>query len=310
MSLTSLVRDTRSPVRQFLQAQFPHVDAALQPHRAEWTDIPTIPGYPYDTLGMALDYRIRYYFEAGSCQDLIAWSGAKAGSIYSGGDLLDGRLMMLRPFHEFFARLTAALDHLQPVRRRLGRPEEGLLARYCYVLALFERIRREGPERSPLLEQAVKATIEELLAMAEECWLDDLRELSWAFYDHFADLLTQPVRLNPTFEGSRDVGGADADLIVDGCLIEIKMTTQPRRLDKWRERLYQLLGYCLLDYSDEYAIREVGVYLARQHVLLRWPLDELMRTLAGGDVPSLDALRSQFTAVARAAIGRSGEGMG
>ena len=54
MSLTSLVRDTRSPVRQFLQAQFPKVDAALQPYRAEWADIPTILGYPYDTLGMAL----------------------------------------------------------------------------------------------------------------------------------------------------------------------------------------------------------------------------------------------------------------
>ena len=38
--------------------------------------------------------------------------------------------------------------------------------------------------------------------------------------------------------GSHDVGGTDADLIVDTCLIDNKSTKNPR-LDKWW--LYQLL---------------------------------------------------------------------
>ena len=52
----------------------------------------------------------------------------------------------------------------------------------------------------------------------------DLCALSWAFHDRFADLLGRRAAFNPSFAGSRDVGGADADLILDGCLIDIKTT--------------------------------------------------------------------------------------
>lgn len=119
--------------------------------------------------------------------------------------------------------------------------------------------------------------------------------LSWAFYDRHSELLSKPAVLNPTFDGSRDVGGADADLIVDGCLIDIKTTINPRLSAKW---LYQLLGYTLLDYSDRYLIREVAIYFARQQQLIKWPLDALVSNLAGGSIP-LNHLREHFHLVAQ-----------
>jgi hypothetical protein len=46
--------------------------------------------------------------------------------------------------------------------------------------------------------------------------------------------------------------------------------------------LYQLLGYVLLDYEDAHAIDSVAVYLSRQALVIRWPLDELLKTLLEG----------------------------
>jgi len=90
-----------------------------------------------------------------------------------------------------------------------------------------------------------------------------------------------------------DIGGADADLVVDHCLIEIKATIRPKLSASW---LYQLLGYALLDYSDRYEIHAVAIYFARQKKMLRWSLGSLIYELAGGSI-SPDALRGHFRRV-------------
>ena len=94
--------------------------------------------------------------------------------------------------------------------------------------------------------------------------------------------------LNPTFVGSRDLLGADADLIVEGCLVEIKTTIQRRVRDNWID---QLLGYVLLDYEDQFQINEVAIYLARQQTTLRWPIGLL---LGPATTEKLNALRREF----------------
>ena len=88
-----------------------------------------------------------------------------------------------------------------------------------------------------------------------------MRKLSWKFYDDYNYLIALPHTLNPTFEGSRDVGGADADLVVNGTLIDIKTTVRPEIKPDW---IRQLLGYVLLDYSVRHQIKAIGLYMARQ----------------------------------------------
>jgi hypothetical protein len=193
----------------------------------------------------------------------------------------------------FLASLDDVVRRIRPVGRRLTRGAEDLLNRYCIVLALQEQIERAGTplQSSPLFDPESGQTLAELLAIAPDDWLDDLRALSWAAYETLGELLTHPAILNPTFDGSDDVGGADADLILDDCLVEIKTTLNPRWNRDW---LYQLLGYTLLDYSDRYQIRSIGIYLARQTVFLRWPLDDLIATVTGGTPTSLDVLRARL----------------
>ncbi|HEU5378838.1 MAG TPA: hypothetical protein VFV38_25725, partial [Ktedonobacteraceae bacterium] len=125
----------------------------------------------------------------------------------------------------------------------------------------------------------------------QQIWIDDLCNLSWLFYHTHAHLLSRPHLLNPTFAGSTDVGGADADMIVDGCLIDIKTTKQSKVDPRW---LRQLAGYLLLDYRDEYHLHSVGLYLARHGVFLSWPVEYFIQTLTGDPEISVTALRQEF----------------
>ena len=114
------------------------------------------------------------------------------------------------------------------------------------------------------------------MSLAEECWIDDLYALTQGMA-WICDVTTfRNVVLNPTFSGGSYVGGADADLILDNCLLDIKCSINAR-IDKLQ--LYQVLGYVLLDFHDEYAIKRVGFYMARQCQVFIWDLDDLIGRL-------------------------------
>lgn len=316
MSLTSHLKDTQSPIRQFLQEQFPYTRSFVQNANKELRATDTIESaeqVPYSTIGTALDYRVRYYFAITAPETLVAWNGANIARgnvmkvfLNSAGKIeflpLDEELhetssVVGSVVPEFFGSLSEVLTQTQPVGRRLSTEDERILARYCIGLALFEQVFRVGriPLGSPLIFPSPIETLSELLARIQQSWVDDLCALSYAFYDSQGELLSRPSMLNPTFDGSLDVGGADADLVVDRCLVDIKATIKPKLSAAW---LYQLLGYVLLDYSNQYEIHTVAIYFARQKKMLRWSLDSLIGELAGGSI-SADALRAHFRCVAR-----------
>ena len=196
----------------------------------------------------------------------------------------------------FFDRLDTILRDIQPVGRRLAPEAEQVLARYCFVLALFEEVYRgEGltgrAQNGPLLMPAPKKSVEELLTTPQNAWVDDLCAMSWLFYDQCRQLLSQPSVLNPMFTGSSDVGGADADFIVDQCLVELKASVQLKIEPEW---LWQLAGYLLLDYVDTYQITSVGIYMARQGMLFTWPVEEFLHVLTSDTQTSLGGLRQEF----------------
>lgn len=316
MSLTSHLKSTTSPVGQFIKQRFAHTanltkDANLQIRNATTLrPSASIPGYPYSTLGIAIDYRIRYSFAITPPQYLVAWKGALLLAPRQSADDTDltaawnefnGVLHTLYPLkliEDFFVGLETTLHTLQPVGRLLELKDERTLARYCYVLALFEEVYRGGLarliQRSPLFVPKTKQNVEEMLDIPQAPWIDDLCAMSTLFCERYWELFLRPHTLNPTFAGSPDVGGADADMVVGGCLIDMKATIQPK-LDP--EHLYQLAGYLLLDYTDRYHINAVGIYMVRQGVLFTWPVSEFLRQLTGNDTATVESLRQEFRAV-------------
>lgn len=75
----SHLKDPRSPVRKFFSEQFPNTRPVTRECGRALSDAATIRPtriVPYTTLGIALDYRLRYYFSVTPSEDLVAWPGA------------------------------------------------------------------------------------------------------------------------------------------------------------------------------------------------------------------------------------------
>jgi hypothetical protein len=309
MSLTGELDKSDSPANRWFDAWLPNTAPVSKQWYATVKSAPTlrpqtdarVPG----TVGTALDYRLRYYFAATPLAELVAATGMRLLDKDTTTNRVAPDAFLARygsPPPEaapatalvgaFATSLAECLRRLQPAERLLASDEEAELCRYCYVLAWFEELFRAGLAiRSPLYRLPPGAAVGDLLALAEPVWIDDLCRLSESFRPLFATLPRRRVELNPIFAGSGMIGGADADLVVDGCLIDIKTTIAPK-FSK-RRLLYQLLGYVFLDFIDEFAIDAVAIYLSRQALLVRFDLDELITTLAGRPL-ALSELRASF----------------
>lgn len=303
MSLTSELKDPTSPIRQFLYGEFPNARALVGDARDTLASAMTIKPsgiVAWGTVGTAIDYRLRYYFRVTPSDEFGAYQGAaQVDPDTIGGMYPAGSRPLLPPglADAFFAELDRHVAAVELVDRRLDGPQEASLNRYCYALALFEELFRAGTGiRSPLFFPAPVGDVGTLLAIPSQVAIDDLCCLSWAFFDGYAATISGAgeIALDPTFDGSKDVGGADADIILDGCLWEIKTSIKPN-LDPFA--LYRLLGYTLLDYSDRHKIGSVAVYMARQQVLLKWPLTEFLAAMAGGSATELAGVRRRFQQV-------------
>jgi hypothetical protein len=320
MSLTAELEKKDSPVTHWFNEWLPNAKPLSKGWNAQVKPVPIIrpdtdqhvPG----TVGTAFDYRVRYYLALTPLEDLVAATGMRL--LDAGGRrtpttraVPDAFLRLYGPppvaarpvadlIGEFQQAFPAALAELAPVGRSLADEQEELLCRYCYLLGLFEELYRAGLKiNSPLFAVHDGATLDDLLALPPQIWVDDLRALSRLFASHLAELAREPLFLNPTFAGSGEIGGADADLISNGCLIDVKTTVDPKFT---RTRLlYQLLGYVLLDYDDAYAIRSTGIYLSRQGLLIAWQLDDLLETLLDGKRATLAELRASFREAVQAA---------
>jgi len=79
--------------------------------------------------------------------------------------------------------------------------------------------------------------------------------------------------LNPTFEGSSLVGGADAQLITGKVLWDVR--TSMKRAPFTVENLFQQIGYLVLDYENAYGIETLCWYYTRQGCLLTYSVKDL-----------------------------------
>lgn len=120
--------------------------------------------------------------------------------------------------------------------------------------------------------------------------MTEMQALESQAVDHLYPYLSKAkaLALGPTFAASR-LCSADADLIADGLLLDLKTHLGSKSKTGRSDGLslldtYQLLGYVLFDRPDEFDINQVGIYSARYAHLVTWDLDEFMTKLAEGHV--------------------------
>jgi hypothetical protein len=173
--------------------------------------------------------------------------------------------------------------------------EPSLLHRACWALALLTEVYRRGPEivlNGPLGRLRDKSA-RSLLDAAPAAGLGQLAALRRALESGLLPAVADRPGLwapGPVLAGSALMAG-DCDLVAGGLLVELKTTIKKPSLGV--PGIWQLLGYSLMDYVDEFRIRQVAIFHARYGYLAQWDLDELLSQLAGRPVSATE-LRAEF----------------
>ena len=134
-------------------------------------------------------------------------------------------------------------------------------------------------------------------ALVDADAMEDVATAAPAMAADHADLRkVERLEFGPPFGLSRELGGADADVIADDLLLDFKATSTTRIAG--RSELWQLAGYALADLEDEYGVRSVGISALRWRRRWTLPLDELLERVAGRPV-SLEEARRAFASMVR-----------
>jgi hypothetical protein len=288
LPLTGQLQYPRSPMSVFLDRHLPRTDRVVGTY-LQWSRGLPPPVQPMDerrpdyaALGHTIDYRLRLSLGCGP-GDAVATGIRLLGSHIP----LEGAPApeVRRALHTAGTTLLAHLQsHLQE-GPGLGEEE---LTRLCHVAGFYEAVYRNGlfSRRRNLLALAhAHTTLDHLTAAVPAYVTEDIAEQMELAERPFAPLRQLPDEqrvCGPVFAGSADVGGADADFIVGGLLIDCKATTRPHTIH--RSAVQQLAGYLLLDYDDAYGIDRVGLYLSRQGALITWNVPDFLNAL-GAQVP-------------------------
>ncbi|MFI9365944.1 hypothetical protein ACIG5E_33570 [Kitasatospora sp. NPDC053057] len=307
MSLTSGLSCPRTPLRRFLDREMSAGPKPLRENfRTRYATEPVLMppegvGTEAGTVGTAIDQRLRLALTAAEPVDLATHLGIDI-SRGMGGRQAGERMGVVG--EQLLQRLAETVHALDPDNRDLPMDrsweEEQDLARLLLAAAWYQVAARNpfGFTYTPLFLAAVEApkdlTLERLLDLPHRDLVDDVT----AQLDHAA---TGPLQaLRATTDPADCKGGvmfagiditADADLLADGTLIEIKSTRHPHRFEK--ATAWQILGYLLLDTPDHHRIDTVGLYLTRTATLATWPVEDYL-ALLGARCRDLTQLRATF----------------
>ena len=105
-------------------------------------------------------------------------------------------------------------------------------------------------------------------------YVDELVELLDLWEEKYT--VGEEVDLNPVFGSSHLWGGADGDIIDDGCMIDWKVVNHPKlgtadSLKHWA----QVFAYALMAIKDGKNISHVAIYYARHGMLVKKPIEEV-----------------------------------
>ena len=289
MSLTSELESAKSWVNHFFKECIPHVIdfARCKGSEVKSMDL-VVPSNSAKTarlVGTAFDYRLRMHFDADFAgSDVIVQGIERLGWIGSGlGQAVDEVWSytteeLLREFpsddNELMARASVVLAWLDWGYRSFGIWSSGL------------RAIAETTHRTDLPDWA------SYTAPIEEGVVTEVAALMTIANPPLAELVV----CGTSFGGSTFVGGADSDLILDGCLYDVKTTLRPRR--GLTPMIRELLGYVLLDWDDEFGLDRVGFYWSRQGRWMSWDMATVLEHSTRSTMP-MYGLREEFKRRAR-----------
>ena len=298
MSLTSILKDPdiRGIFRKHCakpRGAAPQVNCRLMPRTKNNSQV-----------GTAFDYLLRFYIESACGLGTAgrAWVADDGFRTLMGSHMGESDMRMVMSSYD-----RALKNHQEYVENSKGGTPSVELCADCMFLAQLDVVVRAGIWRNGGGSDS-----------------DDVRDLQAMLAEaRPAFAKSSKYVLNPTFGmASVLVDGADADIIMDGTLVDIKTTKHPAITS---DMIYQLAGYWLLsrimtrtavrttgirdantgkevpfayatgtatDYDiPDYGIGRIGIYFARFGSLWSVPVDDIVSDPNGFEGEFLDAVR-------------------
>lgn len=253
-------------------------------------------------VGVAFDYLLRFYLEKLNglhCHRENQWVAEKTKNILSEScestriekfERLEQESIKINQCSQRELMIASALsDHY---------PDSVLLPAYKHSLEIIEKVKslkenflETGRLSRELIRQTLRMSyidpvlrsgrgIEDIGKDADQLDIEDI-EQQFSLIDDKLFKSKNRCLLNPTFgKGSQLVGGADADLIIDDKLIDIKTT---QKLELSLSDFCQVVGYLLLHRiggtssdSGEIKIEQLGIYYSRYGYLFLFNVTDLI----------------------------------
>ena len=268
-------------------------------HRGAIKTQPSHTGHRPDwgLIGTAIDFRLRLAFTA---KDVVPQSAQH------------GHAALLRHHPEAYellsdleAATSAILAEVNPQHHDQIELPDSLekLIRLCVVAAQLDQLYRAYAfviDKTTLIEHASVITLDRARTQVPWFVIDQIHDQVRVANQGLGTIRANAThaRAGMSFAGSHLVGGADADLLVDGLLLDFKSTHKATTMGK--ADVYQLAGYALLDFDDEHHIDSVGIYWTRHGVTRTFTLPVFFELLGATEsVPELRGhLRRDLTAFA------------
>lgn len=273
MSLTSELKNPESPIRKwFDNKRTQTINKIINHHNQVLSQSEIIipqQGTNFPVVGNAVCYAIRKYI-AQEIDDTnwhytsLAWYGAR------------------------HLQLTPLFDYC------INSNKKEHIAISLVILAALEQVTRNSREINPLLQIFIGQDEIENLLIGDEIknnWIPTfndinniIQEIPTIYKLIFDDTLNisfldknndnnNKVICNATFTLSQYLGGADAQIITNGTILDIR--TSAKRRPFTYENLLQQLSYCLLDTNDEYSIHTLAWIYTRHSAVFKYPIHKL-----------------------------------
>lgn len=253
--------------------------------------VPPVPGSDAALTGTAVGYLLSAHLRENALETTVATHAAQ---------LLDRPLRGRGKFPPSLVE-RVVVDRIRDLRPWEGEPLDDErwwdLCQLVCILSRFEQYYRAGPTVLPYLVEPLTEHSNNLGklagAMVKPLAIEDVSVLGRSTVEGLGHLRdARHLFIGPVFAQSLALGGADADIIYDGTLVDLKSTSRAGVVG--REELWQLLGYLFADTDDAYRVENVGIVALRRRRTLIWSSQDLIDALAGGSAPPVEHWRAEF----------------
>lgn len=300
MSLSSLIeRDQylRNEIRDTFQL------SELRPKFEKTRPLLASPKTKHSVLvGVAFDYLLRFYLERLNGLPYHRenqWVAEEAKNILS-ESCESTRIEKFERLEQESTKINQCSRSESMIASALSvrYPDSVLLPAYKHSLEIIEKVKslqKKFTETGQLSRELIRQTlrmsyidpvlrsrrgVEYIGTDADELDIEDI-EKQFSLIDSKSFKSKNRCLLNPAFgKGSQLVGGADADLIIDDKLIDIKTT---KKLEFSLSDFCQVVGYLLLhriggvtSHNEDFRIEQLGIYYSRYGYMFLFNVKDLI----------------------------------